>query len=162
MLLTIFCLFIAVVVVQFLYYIVVFGKFSFAKPQTATPKRIPISVIVCAKNEEENVRTLIPLLVEQNYPQFEIVLIDDASSDNTLEIFEEFEKLHSNIKLVKVENNEAFWGNKKYSLTLGIKAAKNEYLLFTDADCLPSSKEWIASMSSQFTAEKTIVLGYGA
>ena len=54
MLLSIFCLFIAVVVVQFLYYIVIFGKFSFAKPQAVTPKRIPISVIVCAKNEEEN------------------------------------------------------------------------------------------------------------
>ncbi len=162
MLLLIFCLFVAIVVVQFLYYIVVFGKFSFAKLQSGTPKRIPISVLVCAKNEEENVRTLIPLLIEQNYPQFEIVLIDDASSDNTLEIFEEFEKLHSNIKLVKVENNEAFWGNKKYALTLGIKAAKNEYLLFTDADCMPSSKDWIATMSSQFSVEKTIVLGYGA
>lgn len=162
MLLSIFSLFIAVVVVQFLYYIVAFGKFSFTKPQTATPKRIPISVIVCAKNEEENVRKLIPLLVEQNYPNFEIVLIDDASSDNTLDIFEEFEKLYSNIKLVKVENNEAFWGNKKYALTLGIKAAKHEYLLFTDADCLPASKEWIATMSSQFTVEKTIVLGYGS
>ena len=162
MLLSIFCLFVAIIVVQLLYYIVIFGKFSFAKPQSGTPKRIPISVIVCAKNEEENIRILIPLLVEQNYPQFEIVLIDDASSDNTLEIFEEFEKLHSNIKLVKVENNEAFWGNKKYALTLGIKAAKYEYLLFTDADCLPSSKDWISTMSSQFTAEKTIVLGYGA
>ena len=162
MLLSIFCLFVAIVVIQFLYYIVVFGKFSFAKPQSGTPKRIPISVIVCAKNEEENVRNLIPLLVEQDYPQFEIVLIDDASSDNTLEVFEEFEKLHSNIKLVKVENNEAFWGNKKYALTLGIKAAKHEYLLFTDADCIPSSNNWIANMSSQFTVEKTIVLGYGA
>ena len=79
-----------------------------------------------------------------------------------MEVFEEFEKLHSNIKLVKVENNEAFWGNKKYALTLGIKAAKHEYLLFTDADCIPSSNNWIANMSSQFTVEKTIVLGYGA
>ena len=79
-----------------------------------------------------------------------------------MEIFEEFEKLHSNIKLVKVENNEAFWGNKKFALTLGIKAAKHEYLLFTDADCIPSSNNWIANMSSQFTVEKTIVLGYGA
>lgn len=162
MLLTLFCLFVTIVVVQFLYYIVVFGKFAFAKPQTGTPKRIPISVIVCAKNEEENVKNLISLLLEQNYPQFEIVLIDDASSDATLDIFEEFEKLHSNIKLVKVENNEAFWGNKKYALTLGIKAAKHEYLLFTDADCVPSSKDWIANMSSQYTMEKTIVLGYGA
>lgn len=162
MLLSVFCLFIAVVFIQFLYYVLIFGKFSFAKAPTASPKRIPISVIVCAKNEEENVRNLIPLLVAQDYPQFEIVLIDDASIDSTLDVFEEYEKLHSNIKLVKVENNEAFWGNKKYALTLGIKAAKYEYLLFTDADCIPSSKEWITTMSAQFTQEKTIVLGYGA
>ena len=162
MLVSIFSLFIAVVCIQFLYYIVIFGKFSFAKPQNATPKRIPISVIVCAKNEEENVKNFIPILAEQDYPQFELVLIDDASSDNTLEIFEEFEKQYSNIKLVKVENNEAFWGNKKFALTLGIKAAKHEYLLFTDADCYPTSKDWITKMSSQFTQQKTIVLGYGA
>lgn len=162
MLLLIFCLFIAVVTVQFLYYVVFFGKFSFAKPQTSTPKRIPISVIVCAKNEEENVKNFIPLLAEQNYPDFEIVLIDDASSDETLEVFEAFEKQYANIKLVKVENNEAFWGNKKFALTLGIKAAKNEYLVFTDADCYPKSTEWIQEMSAQFTQQKTIVLGYGA
>jgi len=162
MLLFIFCLFITVVVVQFLYYIVVFGKFSFAKPQTVTPKKVPISVIVCAKNEEENVKKFVPLLAEQNYHTFEIVLIDDASSDNTLEIFEEFEKQYPNVKLVKVENNEAFWGNKKFALTLGIKAAKYDFLLFTDADCYPNSKEWITSMSSQFTMKKNIVLGYGA
>jgi len=162
MLLIVFCVFIAVVVIQFLYYIVVFGKFSFAKPQTVTPKRVPISVIVCAKNEEENVKKFVPLLAEQDYHTFEIVLIDDASSDNTLEIFEEFEKQYPNIKLVKVENNEAFWGNKKFALTLGIKAAKYEYLLFTDADCYPTSKNWITAMSAQFTQQKNIVLGYGA
>ncbi|MGV9004347.1 glycosyltransferase [Flavobacterium sp.] len=162
MLLTIFSLFAVVVLIQFFYYIVIFGKFSFAKPQTETPKRIPISIIVCAKNEEENVRNFIPLLIEQNYPQFEIVLINDASSDGTLDLFEEFEKQYPNIKLVNVENNEAFWANKKFALTLGIKAAKYEYLLFTDADCYPTSKDWITKMSSQFTQQKTIVLGYGA
>lgn len=103
-----------------------------------------------------------PLLAEQNYPDYEIVLIDDASSDETLEVFEAFEKQYPNVKLVKVENNEAFWGNKKFALTLGIKAAKNEYLLFTDADCYPKTTEWIKEMSAQFTKEKTIVLGYGA
>lgn len=154
--------FIVITAIQLTYYVFIFGKFAFGKMQASTPKRISISVIVCAKNEEENVARYIPLLAEQNYPDFEIVLIDDASSDNTLEIFEEFEKQYSNIKLVKVKNNEAFWGNKKYALTLGIKASKKDYLLFTDADCYPSSKEWLTSMSSQFTMQKTIVLGYGA
>lgn len=153
--------FIAIVFIQLFYYLGIFGKFAFAKPQDVTPKNIPVSVIVCAKNEEENVKKFIPLLAEQNYPDFEIVLIDDASSDETLEVFEEFEQKYPNIRLVKVENNEAFWGNKKYALTLGIKAAKKEYLLFTDADCYPTSKDWITSMTSQFDTEKTIVLGYG-
>lgn len=156
------CIFCLIVVVQLVYYLAIFGKFAFAKPKPGTPKRIPISVIVCAKNEEENVSKFVPLLAQQDYPDFEIVLIDDASSDHTLERFEEFAKQYPNIKLVKVENNEAFWGNKKFALTLGIKAAKNEYLLFTDADCYPTSRNWIREMSSQFTLQKTIVLGYGA
>ena len=134
MLIYIFYFFIAIVVVQLFYYLGVFGKFAFAKPQHVKPKNLPVSVIVCAKNEEENVKKYVPLLAQQDYPDFEIVLIDDASSDETLEVFEEFEKEFSNIRLVKVENNEAFWGNKKYALTLGIKAAKKDYLLFTDAE----------------------------
>src|SRR6187402_2893824 len=105
--------FIAIVAIQLFYYLVVFSKFSFGKTQEIEAKNIPISVIVCAKNEEENVIKYIPLLAEQNYPDFEIVLIDDASSDGTLDILEAFEKQYSNIRLVKVENNEAFWGNKK-------------------------------------------------
>ncbi|MWB94595.1 glycosyltransferase [Flavobacterium sp. GA093] len=161
MLTFIFYFFIAIFVVQISYYLGVFGKFAFAKPQEITQKNLPVSVIVCAKNEEENVQKFIPLLAEQNYPDFEIVLIDDASSDETLEIFEQFEKQYSNIRLVKVQNNEAFWGNKKYALTLGIKASKKDYLLFTDADCYPTSTEWITAMTSQFTLNKTIVLGYG-
>ncbi|WP_026718527.1 glycosyltransferase [Flavobacterium antarcticum] len=162
MLTVLFWIFVAVVAIQFLYYIVVFGKFSFVKAKKNNLKKIPISVIVCAKNEAENVTKFIPLLIQQNYPDFEIILIDDASSDATLDIFEAYEKEHANVKLVKVVNNEAFWGNKKFALTLGIKAATKEYLLFTDADCYPTSPNWIAEMSSHFTMQKTIVLGYGA
>jgi glycosyltransferase involved in cell wall biosynthesis len=154
--------FIAIVVIQLFYYLIVFAKFSFARAQKIQAQNLPVSVIVCAKNEEENVIKYIPLLAEQNYPDFEIVLIDDASSDNTLEIFEEFEKKYSNIRLVKVKNNEAFWGNKKYALTLGIKAAQKDYLLFTDADCYPTSEDWITAMSAHFTKEETIVLSYGS
>jgi len=158
----IFYVFVAVVVLQMVYYLVIYGKFAFAKPQDITTKKLPVSVIVCAKNDSENVKRLIPLLAAQNYPDFELVLIDNASSDDTLDVFEEFEQQYPNIRLVKVENNEAFWGNKKYALTLGIKAAKKEYLLFIDANCVPNSPEWIAHMASQFTMSKTIILGYAA
>jgi glycosyltransferase involved in cell wall biosynthesis len=157
----IFYLFIAVVAVQLFYYVFVFGKFSFYKSTKQVAENLPVSVIVCAKNEEENVKKFVPILASQDYSKFEIVLIDDASSDETLEVFEEFEKKYANVKLVKVENNEAFWGNKKFALTMGIKAAKYDNLLFIDADCYPNSNQWISEMASHFSKEKTIVLGYG-
>ena len=82
-------IFIGIVVIQVIYYLFIFGTFSFAKPQEITSKHVPISVIVCAKNEEENVKKFIPLLAKQKYSNFEIILIDDASSDETLEVFEQ-------------------------------------------------------------------------
>ena len=122
----IFYVFLGVVAVQLIYYFGFYGTFAFAKPQQITPKNLPVSVVICAKNEAENLKKLIPILATQNYPDFEIVLIDDASSDETIDIVEEFQLQYRNLKLVKVENNEAFWANKKYSLTLGIKAATKE------------------------------------
>ncbi|HBK82799.1 MAG TPA: glycosyl transferase family 2, partial [Flavobacterium sp.] len=155
------CIFISVVLIQLVYYILIFSAFSFAKKKKSISKIVPVSVIVCAKNEASNVSKYISTLVNQNYPDFEIVLIDDASSDNTLELFEEFEKKYSCIKLVKIKNTEAFWGNKKYALTLGIKAATKEYLVFIDADCYPNSLQWLQQITAHFTLKKTIVLGYG-
>lgn len=157
-----FWFFVGIAFVQLCYYTGVFGRFSFLKLPLSTPKRVGVSIVVCAKNEEENVREFVPMLLAQDYPDFEVVLIDDASSDHTRDVFEAFERSNPNVKLVKVENNEAFWGNKKFALTLGIKAARKEYLLFTDADCKPSSVHWLREMSSQFTLKRNMVLGYGA
>ena len=154
--------FIVIVSIQIIYYLFIFGSFSFGKIALGNASSAPVSIIVCAKNEAENIKNYFPLLINQKYPEFEIVLIDDASNDETLELFEEYEKQYSNVKLVKVQNNETFWGNKKYALTLGIKVAKYKQLLFIDADCKPASSEWISNMSRNFTHKKTIILGYGA
>jgi glycosyltransferase involved in cell wall biosynthesis len=153
-------IFVAVTGIQLLYYLSFFtlGFHPSGKKKTS---HVAVSVIVCAKNEATNLSWLIPLLLKQIHPQFELVLINDASSDNTLEILQGFAEKDSRIKIVNVENNEAFWGNKKYALTLGIKAAKYDHLLFTDADCIPSSDDWITEMTGCFTEKKSIVLGYG-
>jgi glycosyltransferase involved in cell wall biosynthesis len=152
--------FVAIAVIQVIYYFF-FLSFVFYKPKQKGVVDIPVSLIVCAKNESENLQQLIPLLLKQNYPKFELVIINDASSDNTLDILEGFTEKDRRIKIVNVENNEAFWGNKKYALTLGIKAAKYDHLLFTDADCVPASNDWVANMIACFSQEKSIVLGYG-
>ena len=157
----IFYAFLIVVSIQIAYYLIIFSKFSFSNPQSNTPKNISISVIVCAKNEAENLKLFIPLIANQDYSNFEIILVNDASIDNTLNVMEDLANKYDNIKIVDVENNEAFWANKKYALTLGIKASKYDYLIFTDADCKPVSKHWIKEISSNFSNQKTIVLGYG-
>ncbi|WP_420572303.1 glycosyltransferase [Kordia sp.] len=153
--------FIAITAIQVIYFLL-FGVFAFAKPQRNKQHNLPISVIVCAKNEAENLKILVPELLQQSYKNYEIVLINDASSDGTQDVIEQFQKENANIKLVNVENNEAFWGNKKYALTLGIKAATNDYLVFTDADCTPVSKHWLSEMTQHFSSTKKIVIGYGA
>lgn len=158
----IFYTFSVVVFIQVIFYIFIFGKFAFLKAPNTDYKNRSISVIICAKNEAENLKKFLPYVLEQDYPNFEVVLINDASSDDTLEVMESFSEKHQNIKIVDVKNTEAFWGNKKYALTLGIKASKYDYLLFTDADCKPYSKYWIKEMASHFSDTKNIVLGYGA
>ncbi len=157
-----FILFIVVFALQMIYFGGIFTRFSFNKEQVLPQKNVPVSVLICAKNEHENLKKFLPLYVAQEYSNFELIVIDDASSDDSIELLEEYERNYNFFKLVKVKNNEAFWGNKKYALTLGIKAAQHEYLLFTDADCYPSSKQWISQMTSSFIDKKTIVLGYGA
>jgi len=151
-----------VCLLQVVFYFLFLKNFALEKPSKPKHKNIAVSVLICAKNEAENLTRFLPSILEQEYPNFEVVLIDDDSSDDTLEIMESYAEKHTNIKLVKVKNVEAFWSNKKYALTLGIKAASNDFLLFTDADCKPVSKDWIRHMSSHFSNEKTLVLGYGA
>lgn len=154
--------FIVVVPIQIVYYLFLFSKFAFLNPKNETQKNIAVSILICAKNETENLKKFLPYILNQEYPEFEVVLINDDSHDETLDIMEAFAAKHNNIKIVNVASNEAFYGNKKYALTLGIKAAKNEFLLFTDADCKPNSKYWLKEMSSHFNNTKSIVLGYGA
>ena len=158
----VFYAFIAISVIQIVYYLVFINFFSFQKSESKKARNIPLSVIICAKNEAENLTQNLPKIISQDYKDFEIVLINDSSSDDTLEVIEDFADKHSNITVVDVKSIEQFWGNKKYALTLGIKATKNEFLIFTDADCQPSSKYWLRELSSHFSNQKSIVLGYGA
>lgn len=154
--------FAVVVFINCCYYLL-FTKFSFLKNSTEKQTSLhPISLIICAKNEAENLKLNIPLWLNQDYANFEVIFINDASEDETLGVIEDFAKQNSRIQIVNVKNNEAFWGNKKYALTLGIKKAKNKSLLFTDADCRPASNLWLKKMASNLSEQKQLVLGYGS
>lgn len=142
-----------------IYHLGIFAGSVFAKPTENQAKRIPISVIVYAKNNVQELRNLLPVLLNQNYHQFELVLVNNASTDDTLYLIKEYALMYPNIRLVDVVNNEAFWGNKKYAVTLGIKASKYEYLVFVDANKKIHSYNWLVQLTSHFTLNKTVVIG---
>ena len=159
---TLLTLLIIIVSIQVSYYLIFLFSFGLKKTGNKLKRNLPISVIICAKNEAENLKVNLPYILDQNHSNFEIVLVNDSSSDDTLEVMEVFQSKNKNVTLVDVKVNEAFWGNKKYALTLGIKASKNDFLVFTDADCRPDSNNWLAHISACFSNTKSIVLGYGA
>lgn len=122
--------------------------------------RKPISVIVCARNEIVNLEKYLPSLFSQNYPEFEVVVVNDRSWDGTEDFLEALEKQHRNIKVVKILDNDKFITGKKFAVTMGIKAAKYDWLVFTDADCMPASDNWLMDMQQPADEQTEIILGY--
>ncbi len=146
------------------YYLCIFKALLSYRQFIKTNSGLPVSIIICAKDEAGNLAKFLPEIYRQNYPEFEVVLIDDRSIDDTFDVMQDFkERFPDKTRLVKVNFNddERLRGNKKYALTLGIKAAKYPYLLFTDADCRPASANWIQQMVQKFSDSKQLVLGYG-
>ena len=163
MLLTIlFYFFVLTTLIQVIYWVVIFGKFAFAEEQSSEKKAINVSIIIAAKNEADNLKQFLPEILNQDYPDFEVILINDASTDNTLQIIKEFQKDNLDLKLVNLEISSIYQGNKKNAITKGIEASTNKYLLFTDADCCPVSKNWITEMVNHLNDKKQLILGYGA
>lgn len=121
---------------------------------------IPVSVIISARNEAENLQENLPLILQQNYPDFEVIVINDCSYDSSDMILQDMQREYPHLKVVTITEHDRFKTGKKFALTLGIKAAKNEYLLFTDADCKPASVNWITRMAANFSTGAQIVLGY--
>ncbi len=129
-------------------------------PGGDVPVAHPVSVIICARNEEKNLEKNLPLVLDQDYSEFEVVVVNDCSSDDTDMLLRRYSASYPNLKVVTINEHARFKHGKKFAVTLGIKAASHEYLLFTDADCFPASRDWIRLMQQHFSGQTEIVLGY--
>lgn len=125
-------------------------------------QKLPVSVIICAKNETENLKKYLPEVLRQDYPDYEVIVVNDGGSEETEILLRDMKLLYPHLRSTFVPDGTTNLSTKKLALTLGIKAAKNDWLLFTDADCIPESDQWIASMARNFTPKAEFVLGYGA
>ncbi|OKS85472.1 glycosyltransferase [Mucilaginibacter polytrichastri] len=122
---------------------------------------IPVSVIISARNEAENLTKYLPNILEQQHPEFEVVVVNDCSVDGSDVILDAFQAKYPHLKIVNVTESRKFKTGKKFAVTMGIKAAKYAQLLFTDADCQPASAHWITRMAANFENPETeIILGY--
>jgi glycosyltransferase involved in cell wall biosynthesis len=139
----------------------VLGKFAFYKP-TASVKSTeePVSVIMAARNESANLQNNLRLLLEQDYPNYEVIVVNDCSWDDSQKVLEEMQEHYKHLHVSQLFEQEKYPTGKKFALAIGIKAAKHDILLFTDADCRPSGNQWLRLMQSRFTPGKEIVLGY--
>ncbi len=141
--------------INLLFYISI--KKTFSKKINQIPE-IKISVVVAAKNEEANISNLINTLTNQNYDKtlFEVIIVDDNSTDSTYVRTRQLISDKTNFSLIK-EDSKPFPG-KKGALTIGIKKAQNDFIMITDADCIPQ-KDWLKIYSGIFSKGYDFVFG---
>ena len=120
----------------------------------------PLSVIICARNEADNLRNFLPVILEQDYPKFEVIVINDASTDETEDVLGFLENKYSNLYHSFTPESARYISHKKLALTLGIKASKYDWLVFTETNCKPMSDQWLKLMARNFTPYTEVVLGY--
>ena len=121
-----------------------------------------VSVILCAHNEAYNLSNYQQALLTQDYPTYEVIVVDDGSEDDTRAAIESYMVRDSRLHMTFVPFGARVGSTKKLALTLAAKAAQYDYLLLTDADCRPESNQWIREMVTGFQPSTDIVLGYGA
>jgi glycosyltransferase involved in cell wall biosynthesis len=155
----IFYIFLFSLLVQFVFFFFIFSRLIFFEETKEKKELKGISVIIAAHNERQNLLVLIPELLNQNHPNFEIIIADDRSDDGTFEYLNRT-FTDKRLKIIRIEEVPEGLNSKKNALHKAITACTKEVLLLTDADCRPVSKDWIQEMQYGFTDKKEIVLGY--
>jgi cellulose synthase/poly-beta-1,6-N-acetylglucosamine synthase-like glycosyltransferase len=156
-----FVLFCVASAVQLFYYLWYYLAVHLRKEKNDMPAGKPVSIIICARNEADNLKNFLPSVLEQEYPDYEVIVVNDCSEDNSYEILGNFLKIYPHLRISNVNRDPKFTHNKKFAQFIGIKAAKNEILVFTDADCRPESPQWLEGIASHFDDKTDFVLGYG-
>jgi glycosyltransferase involved in cell wall biosynthesis len=156
--------FIFITCIQVFYYLFFFSRLAF---HSVKPKQIsqthPVSVIICARDEAANIAKNLPgVLIQQYRTTHEVIVVNDNSFDDGKYVLEEYQKTHKQLQIVELTQEAKLIPGKKFPLSIGIKTAKHEIVLLTDADCVPSSEFWIEKMQDGFRDGIEIVLGYGA
>lgn len=150
--------------IQLFYFLFFFSRLAFYKPLSKSVSQThPVSVIICARDEAENLVNNLPgSLVQEYKTTHEVIVVNDNSFDESKYILDEFKKSFRQLQVVELTQEARMIPGKKFPLSIGIRSAKYEMVLLTDADCVPATEHWISSMQDAYHEETEIVLGYGA
>ncbi len=150
----------SIVILIWVYHFLIFYRVKPPKIEKEdVPVSFPVSIVVCARNAQTDLEKHIPQWLAQDYPEFELIIVDDCSTDESSRFITNIASTDSRIKYILLDPNKIKSEGKKLALTLGIKKAQYEHLLLTDADCSPSSNQWLQRMANGFQDDKSIVLG---
>ncbi|MBN2664107.1 MAG: glycosyltransferase [Bacteroidales bacterium] len=153
--------FIGFAVIQIFYIAFFYLRVVFFKTKTINNDKPEVSVIIAARNESENLQKNLSFFLEQDYPKFMVIVVNDASVDDSETILAEFQLKYKNLYVTNIRYDSKFKHGKKTALNVGIKAAKTEILLFSDADCKPESSKWIENIVRNFDDKTDFVIGFG-
>ena len=156
--------FVVVAAVQLFYYLYFFRRVAVYKQEPRDQSQEhPVSVIICARDEDENIAKHLPgVLVQEYRTTHEVIVVNDNSLDDTKYILAELQKTFKMLQIVDLTQEAKMIAGKKFPLSIGIKEARHEIVLLTDADCVPASERWLYKMQNAFANGTEVVLGYGA
>ena len=140
----------------------IYIRISLYKENLVSKKREGLSVVICARNEYVNLKENLPAILEQDYPEFEVIVVNHSSDDDSNDLLTDLTDRFPNLKIIEIKENLNFFSGKKFPLSIGIKSATYDRIVFTDADCRPTSRNWLSCMDSSFNDSTKIILGYGA
>ncbi len=156
--------FCVVAAVQIFYYLFFFRRLAVYEPPLKTVNiSQPVSVIICARDEADNLAKNLPGILVQDYnTTHEIIVVNDNSNDETKYVIDEYKKSFKNLVNIELTQEAKMIMGKKFPLSMGIKSAKYETLILTDADCVPASEYWVDHIQKAYHDNTEVVLGYGA
>lgn len=142
------------------FHLLIFSRLAFRKQEVQPDRELPVSVVVCARNERNALQKLIPVLLAQDHREFELVVVNDRSDDDTWETLQWMKPEHPRLRPVNIQADEKFSYGKKIALGVGVRSAKYPHVLVTDADCMPSGPDWLSTMAAGFKGGRQIVIGH--
>ncbi|MBE0638310.1 MAG: glycosyltransferase [Bacteroidales bacterium] len=152
--------FLFVLIIQLFYFWIFFSRLAFAKQTLKREDKPPVSVIIVANNQYEDLRKNLPEILNQDYPNYEVVVVNENSEDGSDELLDRFSEQYSHLRIVEMKQSLNWFKGRKFPLSIGIKSGKHDILLLTDIRCRPISSRWISEIVAVYGDHTEIVVGY--